>query len=65
MYSEIVDDPLDAVARAIRVAMTRALDCDANNAWIAAHALAAVSAEVVIWEKISFDKEVRRKFNTV
>ena len=44
-YSVIVDVPLDALARAMRVAMTRARDWAAWSPWMAAHAPAAVVSE--------------------
>jgi hypothetical protein len=61
----MVDVPFDAVAKAIQVAMTRALDYEGKKASMAAYALTAVSVEAVTCEKISLETEVSKKFCTV
>jgi hypothetical protein len=58
-YSATVEDPLVAFARAMRVEMTRARDCDAWCSWIAAQSVADVVDEET-WEKISLESEEKR-----
>jgi hypothetical protein len=59
IYSLMEADPLDAVTNAIRVAMTRALDWDANMPSLAAQAADAVTW-VETWLRISLESEVSR-----
>jgi hypothetical protein len=58
-YSVMEDAPLDAVARAIRVLLTCALDWDMNIPSMVAHASAVVSA-IETGERISHEREDSR-----